>query len=122
MRSPCEKFVLDVMPSVRALIAKELIEKHALSQTEVARIIGTTRPAISQYLSAKRGSKMARLLRAHPVVRKIISQMANDVAKNEASRESMTDMVCKICQVLKSSRCKHTGNGKEKRKKVKGYT
>ncbi|MEM2910291.1 MAG: transcriptional regulator [Nitrososphaerota archaeon] len=105
MRSPCEKFVLDVMPSVRALIAKELIDKHALSQTEVARIIGTTRPAISQYLSAKRGFKMIRRLRTNPVVRELISRMASAIVKNEASKESVNDMVCEICRILESSKC-----------------
>lgn len=116
MRLACEKFVLDILPSVRALIAKELIEKYALSQTEAARIIGTTRPAISQYLSAKRGSKMIRRLRAHPAVRELISRVASAVVKNEASRESIADMVCEICRILESAKYKKP---KIKKKKVK---
>ncbi|MEM0090426.1 MAG: transcriptional regulator [Nitrososphaerota archaeon] len=113
MRSPCEKFVLEIMPSVRALIAKELIEKYALSQTEVAKIIGTTRPAISQYLSAKRGSKMIRRLRTHPAVRELISRTASAIIKNGATKESVDNMVCEICRILEHS----SGSEKPKNKK-----
>ncbi len=104
MKSPCEKFVLEVMPSVRALIAKELIDKYALSQTEAAKIIGITRPAISQYLSARRGSKMIKQLRINPVIRELISRAASTVVKNEATSESITNIICEICQILKSDK------------------
>ena len=38
-------------------MAKELIEKYCYTQKQAAQKLGTTQPAISQYLSSKRGSK-----------------------------------------------------------------
>ncbi|MBS7621148.1 hypothetical protein KEJ32_03415 [Candidatus Bathyarchaeota archaeon] len=35
MRLPCEIFAQYFLPSLRALLAKELIEKHGFSQVEV---------------------------------------------------------------------------------------
>ncbi|MCS7135652.1 MAG: helix-turn-helix domain-containing protein [Aigarchaeota archaeon] len=102
------------MPSIRALIAKELIKKYALSQTEVAKIIGTTRSAISQYLSAKRGSRMIRKLRTNPTVRELISRITNTLMKNNPSKESINDMVCEICRAIRSDEYKTLKNKRRK--------
>jgi uncharacterized protein len=56
MKIPCELIVWYVLPSIRRDLARELVEKHHLSQAEVARRFGVTDAAISQYLKAKRGT------------------------------------------------------------------
>ncbi|MDD4447952.1 MAG: helix-turn-helix domain-containing protein, partial [Methanothrix sp.] len=54
MKSPCEQIVWDILPSIRAAIAEELV-KRGVSQKEVSRMLGITPPAVSQYVSKKRG-------------------------------------------------------------------
>ena len=56
MKIPCELIVWYVLPSIRRELARELVEKHHLSQAEVARRFGVTDAAISQYLKSKRGT------------------------------------------------------------------
>jgi predicted transcriptional regulator len=56
MKIPCELIVWYVLPSIRRELARELVEKHKLTQAEVARRFGVTDAAISQYLKSKRGT------------------------------------------------------------------
>ena len=42
MKIPCELIVWYVLPSIRRELARELVEKHHLSQAEVARRFGAT--------------------------------------------------------------------------------
>ena len=57
MKTLCELMALEVLPTVRALVAKRLVETHGLSQQVAADRLGTTQPAISQYKRDVRGYK-----------------------------------------------------------------
>lgn len=59
MRLVCEIVASDVLPALRALISKQLIEGYGLTQKEAARKLGLTQPAISQYKKDVRGKKIA---------------------------------------------------------------
>jgi predicted transcriptional regulator len=52
---PCEVAVKSVVPAVRALIAKELIEEQGLKQEQVAEILGISQSAVSKYSRKVRG-------------------------------------------------------------------
>jgi predicted transcriptional regulator len=54
MKSPCEQAVWDVLPSIRAAIAEELV-KRGIAQKDISKLLGITPPAVSQYVSKKRG-------------------------------------------------------------------
>jgi predicted transcriptional regulator len=54
MKSPCEQAVWDVFPSIRAAIAEELV-KRGIAQKDISKLLGITPPAVSQYVSKKRG-------------------------------------------------------------------
>jgi hypothetical protein len=45
-----------VIPAIRALVVKRLIEDHGMTQQEAAKLLGVTQPAVSKYLHAKRGA------------------------------------------------------------------
>ncbi len=57
MDPQCEIIGKYVLPVFRSMLAKELVVKHHLSQTEAAKKLGTTQAAVSQYLSSKRAFK-----------------------------------------------------------------
>ncbi len=106
MKSPCEEIVWEVLPSIRAAIAEELI-KRSVSQKEVSRIMGITPPAVSQYVSKKRGYNI--VFRAD--IREAIGQLADDLIENKV--DNLTERICEICRRLKDdetacgpSRCK----------------
>lgn len=52
---PCEVAVRSVIPAVRALIAKELVEEQGLKQDQVAEILGISQSAVSKYSRKVRG-------------------------------------------------------------------
>ena len=69
-----------VLPAFRALVAKELVEKHHFSQVATAEKLGTTQAAISQYLYSKRGDKRIKQLEAIPLVQSTASEVARGIA------------------------------------------
>lgn len=48
-----------ILQAVRAVVAKELVLAKGLSRAKAARLLGVTAPAVSQYVSGKRGGKLA---------------------------------------------------------------
>ena len=55
---PQEIEVWYIIPAVRRKLSITLAEKYKLKQKEIARILGTSEAAISQYLSKKRASEL----------------------------------------------------------------
>jgi predicted transcriptional regulator len=108
MKSPCEVIVWDVLPSIRAAIADELVKK-GLSQKEVSRLLGITPPAVSQYVSKKRGCNIQ--FAEEP--KKSIERLADDLIQGRV--ENLTDRICDICKSVReddtacvSSKCQVT--------------
>jgi len=101
MRLPCELVSKYVLPTLRSMVAKELIEKHQFSQVRAAREIGTTQAAISQYLYSKRGTKKLHELEAAIRIHQIAEQMAQEIA---ARKESPVDVLAKFCDSCRSLR------------------
>lgn len=100
MKPLCEIIVLDVMPTVRALIAKELVEKHGLTQAAAAKKLGMTQPAISQYRRNLRGGKVGIMEKDKEVMGKI-NGLAARIAKGELSHVDATNEFCEICKVMR---------------------
>ena len=57
MDPQCEIVGKYVLPIFRSMLARELVHKFNLSQTEAAKKLGMTQAAVSQYLSSKRAYK-----------------------------------------------------------------
>jgi predicted transcriptional regulator len=98
MKSPCEVIVWDVLPSIRAAIAEELV-KRGISQKEVSRMLGITPPAVSQYVSKKRGYN----IQFSDEVRAAIEKLADDLIANQVD-----NLIERICQIRKSLRDEDT--------------
>ncbi len=106
MKSPCEEIVWDVLPSIRAAIAEELI-KRGISQKEVSKMLGITPPAVSQYVSKKRGYN----IEFREDIREAIGKLADDLIEKKV--DNLVKRICEICRMLQddenaciSTRCK----------------
>jgi len=94
MKSPCEEIVWDVLPAIRAAIAEELVRRE-LSQKEVSKLLGLTPPAVSQYVSKKRGYSME----FNEEVKADIVKLADDLIQDKVT--NLTERICQICRDLR---------------------
>jgi predicted transcriptional regulator len=99
MKPLCESVSQQILPAVRAVLAKKLIENYNLSQNQVAFLLETTQPAISQYKRDARGYKDG-IFDDNPNLIEIIDSIARRLASGEISPQQSNGEFCKICQIL----------------------
>lgn len=91
MKNP--RNVEQILPAVRSLLAKELINNHNVSKTNVSKILGMSPAAITQYTNNKRGG-LANEIVDNKEILPIISSLAEhfvDKTKKEGElRRSIT--------------------------------
>jgi uncharacterized protein len=101
MSVSCEYIARRFLPLYRAFVAKELVEKHGYNQEQAAKKLGTTQPAISQYLSSKRGRKnIPNYNEIMPLIEEEAVKVAASVAKKEIRPEEFNDSFCEVCRML----------------------
>ncbi len=102
MKPVCEVMVGEVLPGIRSMLARKLVENHSLSQKAAAEKLGTTQPAISQYKRELRGSRMASL-ESNPRVIEMIDSIASRAATGKMDHEDISAEFCSICRFMRSS-------------------
>jgi len=104
MSTSCEYIARHFLPLYRAFVAKELVEKCGYTQEQAAEKLGTTQPAISQYLSSKRGRKgIPNYDEVAPLVKAVAAEAAESVAKKKMTPEEFTDSFCDMCKKLQKA-------------------
>ncbi|HLE07283.1 MAG TPA: helix-turn-helix domain-containing protein [archaeon] len=101
MRIFCEVFIQDFLPAVRAMVARELTEKHKLKQTEAAEKMGCTQGAISQYKRELRGVKVKTLLK-DKFIREEIEKYAAKLLAGEVTHKDEQHF-CNLCKLISVS-------------------
>lgn len=99
MKTSYEILAQEVLPSLRALIAKKLTTSHSLSQTEAADRMGLSQPAISQYLKNLRGFKTS-VITTHPTLSRELEKLTLQIAAREISVEQQLEEMEKFCQMV----------------------
>jgi uncharacterized protein len=99
MNPPCGAVVWYLIPAVSASLAKQL-EKEGLSQAQIAAKLGTTRAAVSQYLSGKRGTE----LKLGPRSKAKVAQIAKRLAKGGVSDSELSLAMCEVCAIARRER------------------
>lgn len=102
MKPICEVMVLEVLPGMRAMVARKLVEKHGFSQKVAAERLGTTQPAISQYKRELRGHKV-KIFKNNPKVLEMMDSIAKRTASGELSQDQITLEFCSVCKFMRSS-------------------
>lgn len=99
MLLPCEIAVKTLIPSLKALVAREIVMVHGLRQEEAANLLGTTQPAISQYLSGVRGKALK--LEHNTRAISVISRIAKILVKSDAPPEKIMTEFCRACTIVR---------------------
>jgi predicted transcriptional regulator len=98
---PCEIAVKSVVPAVKALIAKELVEKHDLKQDEVAEILGISQSAVSKYTRKVRGHviKVDNIEEVGPLIGRMTGLLINGTYE----RGQFLRFFCQACMVIRKT-------------------
>jgi predicted transcriptional regulator len=98
MSARCETIGKFVLPVFRALVAKELVNVHGLTQVQAAQKLGTTQAAISQYVNSKRALKGAEQFGDVLVKLQVLAkQTAVQLVEEKLSYREVTVDFCKLC-------------------------
>lgn len=100
MKPYCEIASQYLLPTMRALIAKNLMEKHGMTQQVAATKIGLTQSAVSQYMRQLRGSKI-KLIEKDKVVMDEMDRFAGRIASGELDKMGTLDAFCEICRLAR---------------------
>ena len=94
MKSPCEVGGLGCPSQYKGCRSLRLV-KRGLSQKEVSKMLGITPPAVSQYVSKKRGYNIV----FDEETSQAIATLADDLISN-----NVDDLVERICQICRDAR------------------
>ena len=99
---PCEHAVKAVIPSIRASIARVLVEDFNLSRYSAAKVLRTTPAAITNYLENRRGDRYVDTIMGSPQLRSLVVKSAqvllsiNEREDKEAYKEYQR-AICMVC-------------------------
>lgn len=97
MRPPCEIVVWYVIPSIRSELAKELL-KLGMKQKQISELLDITQPAVSQYISDKRGHG----IKFDDKTQNMIKIFAKDMMEKKIEQGDVIRRMCEICKNVKS--------------------
>lgn len=97
MKPPCEIVVWYVIPSIRSKLAKELLNL-GMKQKEISVLLDITQPAVSQYISDKRGHE----LDFDPEVEQYIKDMAKEIMEGKLEAIDLIPRFCHVCKTIKT--------------------
>lgn len=103
MKPFCEVIVQDILPALRALISKELMTTHNMTQQEVAKKLGISQAAVSQYRREMRGFKI-KLLQKDKEVMESIEKLASRISSDDVSTMEASDECCLICKAVRNKK------------------
>lgn len=88
-----------LLPAITSEITRELFTK-GIKKSQIARILGITPAAVSQYLKGKRG----RGLKLDEKTKKAISELADEIARNASKGDThVVSGICRACMLARSS-------------------
>lgn len=85
MLLPSEIEAKSLIPAVRAILAKKLIREYSLKEEDVARVLGITQAAVSNYVRGTRGDlELISKLEGIREVMRMIDDIARELSNNKA--------------------------------------
>lgn len=98
MKPPCEIVVWYVIPAIRSELAKDLLAL-GMKQKDVSELMDITQPAVSQYITDKRGSG----IKLNEDIKKLVNDFALELHTGKSSKKDIIRKTCSICKQIKTS-------------------
>ena len=91
-----------VIPAIRALIVKRLVEDHGMTQQEAAKLLGVTQPAVSKYIHQKRGAAIR--LSGIKEFEQATTEIAQMVSSQKARPIEVMSKIESACEYVRKNR------------------
>ena len=93
-----------LIPAVRAILSKELAIEKGLKKEEVARMLGITQAAVSNYLRGTRGdSELISKLMSLSEIMSMIKEISDDLSTNRAYTAKTLSKFIALCNYMRYS-------------------
>jgi uncharacterized protein len=102
MLLPSEIEAKSLIPAVSAILAKKLIEEYSLKEEDVAKDLGITQAAVSNYVRGTRGDiELISKLESVREVMRMIDDIAKDLSTNKAYSPSTLAKFVGLCNYMR---------------------
>ncbi|HJU95424.1 MAG TPA: transcriptional regulator [Nitrososphaera sp.] len=102
MLLPSEIEAKSLIPAVRAILAKKLIREYFLKEEDVAKDLGITQAAVSNYVRGTRGdTELISKLESVREVMRMIDDIAKDLSTNKAYAPSTLAKFVGLCNYMR---------------------
>ncbi|MDR1992237.1 MAG: hypothetical protein LBQ98_01875 [Nitrososphaerota archaeon] len=93
---PCEIGVKTVLPAVKAIMARTIMEKHGYNEKQTAALLGLSQSAISRYVGRERGTNLITIENS-PEILTLIEQMIQALIADPQNKIKVLTLFCQIC-------------------------
>jgi uncharacterized protein len=97
---PCEIGVKTVLPAVKAIMARTIVEKHGKTEKQTADILGLSQSAVSRYVGRDRGANLVSIENT-PEVLTLIDEMVMSIIKEPQNHAKVLELFCKTCTTIR---------------------
>jgi predicted transcriptional regulator len=102
MLLPSEIEAKSLIPAVRAILAKKLISEYSLKEEDIAKVLGITQAAVSNYVRGTRGDmELISKLECVREVMRMIDDIARDLSTNKAYTPSTLAKFIGLCNYMR---------------------
>lgn len=97
---PCEVGVKTVLPAVKAIMARNIVENHGLNEKQTANLLGLSQSAVSRYIGRERGSNLLAIEKT-PEVLSLIDHMVLSLIKEPNNKRQVLELFCQTCTTIR---------------------
>jgi uncharacterized protein len=104
MLLPSEIEAKSLIPAIRAILAKKLVNQYEMKEEIVARVLGVTQAAVSNYLRGTRGDiQLMNKLTSVLEVMRMTDDIARDLTSNKAYTPNTMAKFVELCNYMRYS-------------------
>jgi len=102
MLFPPEIEAKSLIPAIRAILAKKLVNEYEMKEEIVARVLGVTQAAVSNYLRGTRGDiQLMNKLTSVLEVMRMTDDIARDLTSNKAYTPNTMAKFVELCNYMR---------------------
>ena len=91
--------VKTVLPAVKAIMARSIVEKHGLNEKQTAELLGLSQSAVSRYVNKERGNLLT--VENATEVLALIDQMVTSLIKEPNNKAEILKLFCQTCTAIR---------------------